>query len=37
MFLQQQRKEMLENTRREIEYRLDIMWATNGAYVEIHE
>ena len=30
-------EEMLENTWREIEYRLDILRATNGAYVEVYE
>ena len=30
-------EEMQEKTRREIEYRLDIFRATNGAYVEMHE
>ena len=30
-------EEMLENTWREIEYRLDILRATNGALVEIYE
>ena len=30
-------EEMLENTRREIEYRLDILRATNGAHVEVYE
>ena len=30
-------EEMLENTWREIEYRLDIMRATNGAHVEVFE
>ena len=29
--------EMLENTWREIEYRLDILRATNGAHVEVYE
>jgi hypothetical protein len=27
--------QMLENTWREIEYRLDILYATKGAYVEV--
>ena len=30
-------EEMLENTWREIEYRLDILRATNGAHVEVYE
>ena len=30
-------KEMLENTWREIEYRLDILRAINGAHVEVYE
>ena len=29
-------KEILENTWLKIEYRLDILRATNGAYVEVH-
>jgi hypothetical protein len=28
-------EEMLEKTRREIEYRLDVLRATNGAYAEV--
>jgi hypothetical protein len=28
--------EMLEKTWREIEYRLDVLRATNGAYVEVY-
>ena len=30
-------EEMLENTWHEIEYRLDILRATNGAHVEVYE
>ena len=30
-------KEMLENTWREIEYRLDISRATNGPHVEVYK
>ena len=30
-------EEMLENTWRKIEYRLDILRATNGAHVEVYE
>ena len=30
-------EEMLENIWREIEYRLDILRATNGAHVEVYE
>lgn len=29
--------EMLENTQREIELRLDVLLATNGAHVEVYE
>jgi hypothetical protein len=29
-------EQMLEKTWREIEYRLDVLWATNGAYVEVY-
>jgi hypothetical protein len=29
-------EEMLEKTWTEIEYRLDVLWATNGAHVEVH-
>jgi hypothetical protein len=29
-------EEMLEKTRREIEYRADILWATNGTYVDVY-
>ena len=31
------KEEMLENTRREIEYCLDILRTTNGPHVEVHE
>ena len=30
-------EEMLKNTWREIEYRLDILRATNGAHVEVYQ
>ena len=29
-------EDMLENTWREIDYRLDVLRATKGAYVEVH-